>query len=103
MSTYLKGLIPCLQVLAFAGAVSASDGRLFLLTTKGGEIAVKRLRTPEGETTEIRCGADSRVIGLIYPPALGGSASLAQGNHPRLMRARNESGRIQLTESTATP
>lgn len=75
-----------------AASAAAAGARVFFLKDDGRRFSVEALTVPAGQTEVITCGRGQEYVDVLYPPSVGGSASLAQADPVRRVVVMNATG-----------
>ncbi|NOT35411.1 MAG: hypothetical protein HOP12_14800 [Candidatus Eisenbacteria bacterium] len=74
-------------LLLFGGsAANATDASIYFIKDDGRRFSIEAIRVPPGQTEVITCGKGQEYVDVVFPPSVGGSASLAQADPPRRAR-----------------
>lgn len=81
-----------LPFLFAATLAHAGDARVFFLKDDGGRFSIEAVTVPAGQTEVITCGRGHEYVDVLFPPAVGRSASLAQASPERRVVIMNATG-----------
>ena len=96
MRPILAALVPLLAV-SFASPADAAAARFHVVRREGPRFRIEALEVADGQNRVLTCGRGGDYVDVIFPPSVGGSASLAQAAAPREIRLACTKGRPHVT------